>query len=245
MIKKFLTMPKEEIPQMFDTAFKGGIYSGKGYFYLKGKHEDVLFNAHIDTRKTDARFDLERHGDLICNGAGILGADDRAGAWIAYNLATAGASVLLTDFEETTKQGVCAFCEDFEETSHKLFVGLDRRGFKEFVTYGYENAVINALFERLGYREKNGTYSDVAMLTERFNRFNVNLSVGFYNEHTPEEYLSVSSMGFTLNRCLELLDTEIPDVAVMEYACEDDGFFINGRCETSIFRYGDIRRYDF
>ncbi|RZV39878.1 MAG: hypothetical protein EVJ48_02855 [Candidatus Acidulodesulfobacterium acidiphilum] len=226
MIKKFLTASKKEIFYQFGRSFKNGIYGRRVYFYLKGKYTDVLFNAHVDTVKKDGSFDLRKHGDLIYNRKGVLGADDRAGVWIAYNLAKAGASVLLTDYEETTKEGVCAFCEDFKEINHKLFVGLDRRGFREFVNYGYANDGINYIFKKLGYKEKTGTYSDVAMLTENFSRFNVNLSAGFYNEHTSEEYLSLSSMNFTLNRCLKLINFQIPDIRIENYPADfREGFF--------------------
>ncbi len=216
MIKKFLIMPKEEIFYRFKREFKDGIYK-KNYFYLQGKYKDVLFNAHVDTVKRDNEFNIKQYGDFIYNRKGILGADDRAGIWIAYNLAKAGASILLTDYEETTKAGVNAFCMDFYDVNHKIFVGLDRRGFKEFVNYGYAAEEINRIFKKLGYKEKIGSYSDVLKLTERYSRLNVNLSVGFYNEHTKDEYLSLSSMHFTLNKCLKLLSYQIPDIKINNY----------------------------
>ena len=223
MIKKFLTASKEEIFYNFKKVFKNGIYK-KTYFYLEGSNTDVLFNAHVDTVKRDNEFNIKQYGDFIYNRNGILGADDRAGVWIAYNLAKAGASILLTDYEETTKAGVNAFCRDFYDVNHKLFVGLDRRGFKEFVNYGYAAEEINRIFVKMGFKEKNGSYSDVLKLTERFLRLNVNLSVGFYNEHTKDEYLSLSSMNFTLNKCLRLINFQIPDIKINEYLTDDLDF---------------------
>jgi hypothetical protein len=215
-------MPKEEILYRFKNEFQEGIYKKNAYFYLQGKYSDVLFNAHIDTVKTDNGFNIKQYEDFIYNRNSILGADDRAGVWIAYNLAKAGASILLTDFEESTKAGVNAFCRDFKDVNHKLFIGLDRRGFKEFVNYGYADININRIFTKMGFKEKIGSYSDVLKLTEKFSRFNVNLSVGFYSEHSKDEYLSLSSMNYTLNKCFKLLTYQIPDIKTDDYLTDLD-----------------------
>jgi di/tripeptidase len=196
MIEKFITMKEEEIFNLFNETFKNCVYKKNNYLYIKGVLTNVLFNAHVDTVKSGRNFNLKRYGDVIYNSLGILGADDRAGVYILYELAKAGGSILLTNFEESTGMGVKTFCKDFKELNHNLFVGLDRKGFKEFVSYTYSNNAIDSIFKKLGYEKKMGSHSDVRTLTENFSRYNVNLSAGFYNEHTTGEYLSLSSMKF-------------------------------------------------
>tara|TARA_B100001123_G_scaffold328396_1_gene369588 strand:+ start:21 stop:476 length:456 start_codon:yes stop_codon:yes gene_type:complete len=112
------------------------------------------------------------------------------------------------DKEEIGCVGSREFTEslDFDILSEKIsfWLGLDRRGYNDMVTYNQENKDVVNIFENLGYKYKNGSFSDVAVLAAESDISCVNLSVGYDMEHTKFESLNLHHMKNTMNKIKEL-----------------------------------------
>ena len=50
-----------------------------------------------------------------------------------------------------------------------------------------------------------GTFSDVSILGDTFDKCSVNLSIGYYNEHTRHEYLKVNELYQTISKVKNIL----------------------------------------
>jgi hypothetical protein len=148
-----------------------------------------------------------------------LGADDRAGVWIALELIhhfglDCPYEFGFFDAEERGGIGSSVFADDIFELSdcpYQCFIGLDRGsrgGLQNIATYGYDNMQLLDLIQEAapGYLIQNGSFSDCSNLSESFTTEGVpcfNLSVGYQNEHSVSESLDLPMMIETL----ELLKT--------------------------------------
>ena len=90
-----------------------------------------------------------------------------------------------------------------ENESITAFIGLDRRGLDNVAVYGYDNSDLINLFENEGYIVVDGSITDVSILSEQSSRnlACVNLSVGYYNEHTKREFINI----FAIQRAIKTL----------------------------------------
>lgn len=156
--------------------------------------------------------------DFIINDKGVLstfspfkclGADDRAGVWIALKMLEQGTE---TEFEyaffadeERGAIGSSAFDLNEDLTRFSCFIGLDRaskQGIQNVAVYGYDNDELTEIFTNLGFVKQYGTFSDCSNLAEatRGNtRACVNLSVGYQHEHSVSEILNLDLLEDTLD----------------------------------------------
>lgn len=141
----------------------------------------------------------------LCN---CLGADDRAGVYIALRMLSEGT---VTDFEyafftqeETGGKGSTAFADENDLEKYSCFIGLDRAcraGVQNVAVYGYDNDELTNIFVEQGYAEQWGSFTDCSNLSvETFidPKACVNLSVGYQCEHSQKETLDTELMLETL-----------------------------------------------
>ena len=161
---------------------------------------------------------------VMRNKNGVLGADDRAGCYIIYEMVKnrVPAIYILTDEEECGGIGAsaCANSEVFMTIADRIsgFIELDRRGGNDMATYGLDNSEFYGIFENLGYKEAMGSYTDVVDLGEVVGKACVNLSVGYYKEHTKKESLNLAEMEATKKIMLDL--TKLEKLYEKEFECE-------------------------
>ena len=62
------------------------------------------------------------------------------------------------------------------------------------------------LFRSYGFKEVNGTMTDVSVIEEQFPKATVNLSVGFNNEHTSNETIHIDVVMNTLQTMEEIVN---------------------------------------
>ena len=231
VLEKFLCKPLssslevfEEFLSLNDYNVKYSINQGKKSFvYIPGKRKDrVLLVAHADTV-----WDKE-YGEAICNqelkfengfyrgkieDCGI-GADDRAGCAMLYLLKDSGHSLLITDGEETGQIGANYIKNNFpvfyeELNNHSYMVQLDRRNANDYKTYNLKvsQEFCDFIEENTGYVDagKNSS-TDIIVLCEKI--CGVNLSVGYYNEHTEDECLNYSEWLNTLEIVKKMISGE-------------------------------------
>lgn len=142
-----------------------------------------------------------------------LGADDRAGIYACLEAFSNIPEpykpiVLLTNCEETGGDGAFEAIDEFEELladNVSFFVELDRRGCGEAVFYNNEGKEFIDYVESFGFEEHFGTFSDVSIICDFLGICGVNLSIGYYNEHTKYEYLNLNDMEYTTKKIFDIL----------------------------------------
>ncbi len=191
--------------------------AGERYVYVPGTRADrVLLVAHADT-VWDGDGDAEQSvylEDGVVRGrneACGIGADDRAGCAILWLLQKSGHSLLVLDGEEYGSLGARhlrdAHPDLFDELNgHAYAVEVDRREDRNYKTY---NLPVSREFCKMieastGYRSAgNRSSTDITVLCRDI--CGVNLSVGYYDEHTEEERLVLSEWYRTLSLLEEML----------------------------------------
>lgn len=239
-LMEFLSFrPDDSLPVLRRfAALEGAVSSFTGenrsFVYLPGTRADrVVLVAHADTvwdreyavgedRLLLAEWKHEpwADGDVILQGGSEewgLGADDRAGCAMLWLLRNSGHSLLITDGEEHGQLAACRIREEFPElfrelNRHRYMIQLDRRGARDYKTY---DIPVSGAFRR--YIEENTGCSDAGRNSRtdivRLCRdvAGVNLSVGYYSEHSPAEILKADEWLRTFETVRRLLEKPQPE----------------------------------
>lgn len=189
------------------TETNGNIYS------IRYSNEPI-FVAHLDT-VCDADMSKQLLIDPIKNAlyrnGGILGADDIAGCAIIMNHAEEINFALFRDeeiggigsSEMAIDKDFLAIVEDFNGT---CFIELDRMnsgdiiGFENYYCdYDLEEAIMRVLTT---YKPARGVWTDIDNINHI--RPGVNLSVGYYRQHSKDEYLIIDEFLYINSKIIEL-----------------------------------------
>lgn len=216
VLVEFLKMPLSDMEPVFAKfeSLPGAITKGTGdnkFVYVPGKRENrVLLVAHADTvwdgmqqfSRTSLRYDkgVFSSGTPGCG----IGADDRAGCAMLWLMKDSGHSLLVTGGEESGGIASSYIVEELPEIhgdlnkSHAFVVQLDRRGSDDYKCYYVGSKEFRKYVEdTIGYQEPNrGSFTDIGYLCDDV--CGVNLSIGYYNEHTDREHLVVAEWLKTL-----------------------------------------------
>ena len=185
----------------------------KNFVYIPGTRDDrVLLVAHVDT-VWDTFYGKGPFNQTLAEQDGIysgvnpncgIGADDRAGCAILYCLKESGHSLLVVDGEEHGQIGSNhiknAYPEIYNEINkHSYVIQFDRRNSDDYKVYNLpvSNKFIKFIEKATGYNDagKNAR-TDIVVLCRDI--CGVNLSIGYYNEHTADEELIFSEWFKTL-----------------------------------------------
>jgi hypothetical protein len=184
------------------------------FVYIPGTREDrVLLVAHADTvwdinyrgRKPEHKVGLKGKYYYSINSSGVgLGADDRSGCAIIWQLKDLGHSILIVDGEEMSSLGGSSYIVSYfpelhdELNEHQFMVQFDRRNGKDFKCYSVGSAEFRKYIKKeTGYIEPDRySYTDIVTLCKKAT--GVNLSVGYRNEHTKDEIIDYHQWLHTL-----------------------------------------------
>lgn len=206
-IEQLLMSKENQIFNLIRSEMGEGI-EGDNYLWYPS-NSPLLFQAHIDTVRDESKPIKLSVGQHVVTAEGILGADDRAGICIAMWIAAYAKKhslqmpqFLFTNKEETGGIGMKQFldCEP-DLTGVNLAIALDRRGASEYVYYNRIATEVKEYIEHFGFIEEYGTFSDIELFSERTRIPSVNISVGYYHQHTKHEQLNIDEMRLTLRRC--------------------------------------------
>lgn len=179
----------------------------KDFVYATGTIP-VMLVAHADTVHArppqDVFYDSTR--GVIWSPDGV-GADDRAGILGIMELVHRGyrPHVLITTGEETGGIGAHAFVKQVKDTGVHYVIELDRSGVDDAVFYGCTNKEFKEYVCRFGFTEAPGIFTDISILCPRWGVAGVNLSCGYYNAHTANEYLLLGELRKTVDRVEKML----------------------------------------
>lgn len=201
------------------------------FIYAEGT-VPVLLVAHYDTvLDTPPRFIAQKDG--VLSGQNGLGADDRAGVYaICEIIKNHHCHVLFTGGEERGCVGADAFTRSGITPKVNYIIELDRRGENDAVYYEGDNDEFEAFITEHGWKTACGTFTDIRELAPYIGTAAVNLSIGYQNEHKPNETLDTRVLNENIKRVQLLLDggffewKERPFTAWSRYNLWDDDTYI-------------------
>lgn len=193
------------------------------FVYVPGSRENrVLLNAHADTVWDNAYANPQTavisYADGVyasANPACGIGADDRAGCALLWELRHSGHSLLLTDGEEKGKQGA-KFLRKHKKlmreiNTHSFILALDAPGNGQclYNQVDHTPAFMEYITDKLGFTEGPGKGGcDLQYLCHKI--CGVNISVGYENCHRPQERLVVAHWYNTLEKLTAFLMQDHP-----------------------------------
>ncbi len=179
------------------------VVSSPRYIYAIGEIPIALV-AHMDTvfpsLPQEIYYDVEQCVMWSPDG---LGADDRAGVFSILKIISDGfrPHIIFTKDEEKGGLGAIALSKHkcpFDEL--KFIIELDRQGEQDCVFYDCNNPDFEEYIEDFGFETNWGTFSDISELCPAWGIAGVNLSVGYYDEHTYVERLDFNQLAATVNK---------------------------------------------
>lgn len=187
---------------------------GKNYFIAWGSL-DVALVAHLDTVFDFPPHELfyDRDKDIILTLGQGAGFDDRAGVYAILKILTewkdVPPTIIFTLGEEEYGIGAreVAASDNLRNEAKRLkyMIELDRQGKDDCVFYQCISKDFQNYVSSFGFKEQPGSYSDIYFLMDEWQTCGVNLSIGYYDEHTDYEYLRPSQMEVTIIRVLKML----------------------------------------
>ena len=183
------------------------ILTGKEFVYSTG-NIPVLLIAHVDTvhAKPPEKLFYDRGQGILWSPEG-LGADDRAGVIGILRLLNQGYAphVLFTDGEECGATGAKEAVRSLADPGVLYAIELDRRHAKDAVFYDCNNPVFTDYVTSFGFKEASGSFSDISVICPKWRMAGVNVSCGYYNEHTRAEFLNTIELNATVTAVAQML----------------------------------------
>lgn len=191
---------------------------GDGFIYAKGEIP-ILLVAHMDTvhkvQPTQIYYDSEQK--VMWSPQGI-GGDDRCGVYTILKIISEYTPhILFTEDEEIGGVGAKKTVEALKKPDVKFIIEIDRRGSDDCVFYDCGNKEFQEYIESFGFKSKWGTYSDICELSREWNIASVNLSAGYYNEHTTSETINIDDLESIYDRIVEILEDDINNKKYFDY----------------------------
>jgi hypothetical protein len=211
-INKLLTMTDKQLYKEIKNTLPVPFISKKDYIVTTQHSSPTpLICVHLDTISDTPPKMLKCSNNIItAPGSKCLGADDRAGVYIALQMLKTGTKTKFEyGFFMGEEKGAVGSGEyGMTYPGHTAYIGLDRacrNGKQNTATYGYDNIDLLKCFP---YPESYGSMSDCSILSGHTDVACVNVSVGYQNEHSPKETLNLTHMLETLN---VMLNVDIPE----------------------------------
>lgn len=222
--KSFRTLAmasQDELLKYFGTQFPkiygaDNVIANDDYVFAKGDIPIMLI-AHLDTvhKKQVELYYTDTYNGIITSPQGI-GGDDRCGVYailkILGKVSPRKPYVLFTTNEESGMSGATKAAKDLKDLvgDVKFLVEIDRKGEDDCVFYSCGNEEFKKFIETFGFKTAWGSASDISRLAPAWNLAATNLSSGYYNAHSKEEFVMVSHLEKTINRVVKILNFENP-----------------------------------
>lgn len=184
------------------------IQTKKGFLYAKGR-SPILLVAHLDTvhKEPVKTICYSADGHIVMSPEGI-GGDDRAGVLMILQIIKKHrCHVLFCEDEETGGVGAHAFAESDLKPEVNYIVELDRRSSDDAVFYDCDNPEFTKFVTRFGFKEEMGSFSDISIIAPALKTAAVNLSAGYYEEHTRHEFVDLRAIEKNVERIGKMVST--------------------------------------
>lgn len=221
---KILKFKEQELKAfLYDYLQKVGMnpISEDGYLYAKGDIP-ILLVAHMDTV-----FYLPPEKIIIKNDSILstslkenvgIGGDDRCGVYaIMQLLKKYKPHVLFTEDEEIGLIGAKKAVANLPKPDVKFIIEIDRRGSNDCVFYNCGNEEFIKFIESFGFAFERGICSDISALAPAWDLAAVNLSSGYYGEHTVFEQINFNELLQTIKKVGNILEKDYTHVLPYDY----------------------------
>ena len=229
--KKFISLCKKSqkklksylVTELNKFYTERNIIIGDGFLYARGT-QPVLLTAHLDTVHDKVVKDYYedktwnqqklRFEHTVSSPQGI-GGDDRCGVYMILEILGSTnyrPSILFCEDEEiggvgSNKFVYTKYCSELKEM--KFFLELDRCNGNDAVFYNCGNNDFQEfIMEKGGYEYNTGSFSDISVLSPATDVASVNLSCGYYYQHTLAEYVNLEEMEDSIDSIIAILDEE-------------------------------------
>lgn len=192
------------------------VYNEDGFLYVPSGNVDVMLTAHMDTvhdKKCKKICEVTREKKKALWSPQGIGGDDRCGVFMIMEIlrnTSLRPSIVFCEDEEIGGVGSKKFGKWIEKTdlatNVKYIIELDRRNATDAVFYDCGNEeFIKYITTTTGYKEEVGTFSDIGNISPVLDVASVNLSCGYYKEHTLDHYVVPDEMEHTYFKTIVLL----------------------------------------
>lgn len=238
--QKILKMTQKELKRYLKDYLVSMGYKpivDDGFIYANG-NVDILLTAHMDTTPTVGGKKRVPPSVIYTSPDGVvsspqgIGGDDRCGIYIITEIIKeTKCSVLFCEDEESGCVGATKFTKSKylkDITKMRYMIEVDRKGKGDLVFYDCDNIDFeDFLLDNLpDYRTAWGTCSDISVLMEKAKVAAVNISSGYYNEHTLDETINLKDMEHTLSELKRLVKIDSEQFEFIEaskyYKWDDD-----------------------
>lgn len=187
------------------------IYYNGNIVSLRYRNRPV-FVAHMDTINDKALINqlyVDRNQNILYRKNSILGADDRAGVNLILNHCK-NINFILTVDEEMGGIGISQLVNETslleELLEYSCCIELDRKGTQDILgsVHGYCEKDLDDAIQNIlpSYKSVSGIFTDIDYLYEYIAC--VNISVGYYNQHTINEYLDMNHYNYINSKIIAL-----------------------------------------
>ena len=228
-LEDFLRPTQEGLFKLLQKRFEKKAIKQTGHFLLVTGEAPVLLIAHLDTvhQSPVKTICLSKCGNILMSPQGI-GGDDRCGVYgivKVYEAAEQKPWLLFTCDEEIGGRGADSFCAAYLKgelperlNELKMLVELDRKGKNDAVYYSCDNPAFEEYITSKGFQTAHGSFSDISSIAPALKIAAVNLSCGYYNAHTPHEFINRKHLNATVRKVIGMIsDAAKPDFQKYEY----------------------------
>ena len=241
-MKKFsdyLKMHDKKLKNVLKNSLN--MISEDGFLYRKGTIP-IMLVAHMDTVHPTPPNKICFEKGTMYSPQGI-GGDDRCGIWMILNiLKECDCYVVFTEEEEVGCIGARKFAKSkiAKEIAGSInyIIECDRRGSDDAVFYELDNQDFEDFILKEHWCKQYGTYTDICEIAPALGCAAVNLSCGYYKEHTKNEYIQLTEMSKNIKEIIKLIkrsdDTfyeyieAVPSYynKLFAYGCDDEKFVV-------------------
>ena len=244
MFKRICQMSQDNLKKFVSKELKAThdkIIAGDGYVYAQGTFP-VLLVAHLDTvhSKLPSVITYDEKSDSLSSPQGI-GGDDRCGVYMILEIIKHfNCSVLFCEDEEIGCIGAEKFIKtDLAKTlEFNYIIEFDRKGKDDAVFYNCNNEAFEKFITEKFYKTAWGSFSDISVLAPFLKCAAVNLSCGYYNAHTTNEYVVMGEMLDSIYQACQILQ-KTTDEDKFEYVDYDEilwnDSYVKGDTKTQFY----------
>ena len=205
-----------------DTLLKMGypkVTVGDGFVYAQGELP-ILLVAHLDTVHTflPQTIHYDQIKQILSSPEGI-GGDDRCGVYMIFEIIKRHkCSVLFCEDEEIGAKGAEKFVQSSvsKGLTFNYIMEFDRKGSNDAVFYDCCNDEFEQFITKKFFKTAYGSFSDISVIAPELGCAAVNLSCGYYNAHTKDEYVVWGEMQDSINAACDIISTTT-DADIFEY----------------------------
>lgn len=185
--------------------------SKDGFIYAAGDIPIMLI-AHMDTvHREQCKIIYYSQDKTRATAVEGIGGDDRCGIYMILQVAKKHhCHILFTEDEEKGCIGASKFVDWAKDNlpqdiKFNYLIEFDRRGANDAVFYDCNNQEFTAFVLGYGFNEEWGSFSDISIIAPALGAAAVNLSCGYYNAHTTNEYIVIPEMKAQIERACHMI----------------------------------------